>query len=101
MERYVVKKGLVKGYTIGLGNDNLYIPVPDRNVISFKKIEGQIEAMLVDGRRMIINDWNERITDEEFKDKFGRGKYRIGYFLFKEETEEDKLKRQCKEGLFG
>jgi len=83
---------LVTGYSIGLKNDSLYVPVADRDVVSFKKFKGSIEAMLTDGRRMIIPDWNKRIIDEVFQDKQGRGEYKIGYFLFKEQTSEEREK---------
>jgi len=94
--RYVVKKGLVRGYDIGLQSNLSYIPVSDRDVLSFKEYEGPIEAMLTDGQKMIIPDWKNRIIEEVFEDKFGRGKYKIGYFLFKPETEEDNLKELSK-----
>ena len=87
MDRYVVKKGLVKGYNIGLKNDALYFPVADRDVISFKKFSGEIEAMLIDGTKIMINNWADRVTEKEFNDKSGRGKYKIGYFLYKPKTD--------------
>jgi hypothetical protein len=99
MNRYIVKRGLVRGYDIGLKNDSMYFPVADRDVISFKKYKGQIEAMLVDGTKITINDWNDRIIEETFTDKMGRGEYKIGYFLFKSQTEEDKLKELSEQSL--
>jgi len=96
MNRYIVKKGLVNGYEIGLQNDSMYFPVADRDVVSFKKYTGQIEAMLIDGTRMIINKWEDRIIEETFNDKAGRGNYKIGYFLYKPKTEEDELKELSK-----
>ena len=98
MNHYTLKKDLVKGYNIGLQNDELYFPVPDRNVLSFKKYEGEIEVRTIDGQIMIIKDWKHRIIEETFDDHYGRGKYKIGYFLFRPLTEEDRLKRfseQC------
>jgi hypothetical protein len=47
---------------------------------------------------MIIKDWKHRIIEETFDDHYNRGKYKIGYFLFRPLTEEDRLKRfseQC------
>jgi len=99
MNIYVVKRGLVKGYNIGLKNDSMYFPVADRDVVSFKKYKGQIEAMISDGTKIIINDWNDRIIEETFADKMGRGEYKIGYFLFNPQTEEDKLKELSKQSL--
>jgi hypothetical protein len=92
MNFYSVKKDLVSGYEIGLKNDSLYVPVADRDVVSFKKFKGSIEAMLNDGRIMVIPDWEKRILEESFPDKQGRGEYKIGYFLFREQSEEEKLK---------
>jgi len=69
--------------------------VPDRDVISFKRYRGEIEASLPDGRRMRIKGWKSRICEESFKDKEGRGNYRIGYFLFREWTKDDELKELC------
>jgi len=87
---YICKKGLVTGYSIGLQNDNLYFPIPNRNVLNFKKYIGEIETMLVDGtKRMIIKNWSNRIIEEQFKDKDGRGIYKIGYFLYKPKTKEE------------
>ena len=99
MNRYVVKRGLVKGYDIGLQNDSMYFPVADRDVISFKKYRGEIEAMLIDGTRMTINKWKDRIVEETFKDKLDRGNYKIGYFLYKPKTEDDKLEEFSKQVL--
>lgn len=99
MNRYCVKKGLVRGYDIGLKNDSMYIPVPDRDVLSFKKFEGEIEAMLTNGQRIIIDKWENRAIEETFNDKYGRGIYKIGYFLFKPQTEDDKLRELSKLSL--
>lgn len=100
MNRYVIKRGLVKGYDIGLQSDALYIPVADRDVKSFKKYSGQIEAMLIDGKRMVIDKWSDRIIEETFDDKNGRGRYKIGYFLFKDDNFTCKCCKRRLSGLY-
>ena len=99
MNKFVVKKGLVDGYKIGLQNDSKYIPVPDRNVLSFKKFDGEIEAMTPEGQKMIIRNWKDRIIEESFDDHHGRGKYKIGYFLWKPMTKDDELEMLFKRGI--
>ena len=99
MNRFVVKKGLVNGYKIGLQNDSEYAPVPDRDVFSFKKYKGEIEISTPDGQKMIIESWENRITEETFGDHRGRGQYKIGYFLWKPMTEDDKLEMLFRKGI--
>lgn len=83
MNEYSLRRGLVTGYKIGLENDSIYVPVPDRDVRNFRKWEGAIKVY--DNRAKVvtrIGDWDkEVIVKEKFEDKSDRGDYYIGYFL--------------------
>ena len=74
MVRYRIKK-LIEGYKI----DKKY---QDKKLVAIPRISGAIECNF-DDDIMYINDWEDRLEQREFQDKFGRNlTYILGYFIW-------------------
>ena len=75
MKKYRLRK-LIPGYKLGRKFRN-------KNLIAIPKTTQSI-MVLYDEGAMYIKDWSARLTELNFKDKFGRGReYTLGYFEWK------------------
>lgn len=66
-----------------IGKTGYYVAVPE------KGYKGKTIKVIYKGVEMIIKNWLKAESFRRFPDKWGRGTYTLGYFLFKPEGGDD------------
>ena len=75
MKKYRIRK-LINGYKLGREFRN-------KTLVAIPKTNESVMVIFDDGV-MYITNWNERLAERSFEDKFGRNKkYTLGYFEWK------------------
>jgi len=69
-------KSLINGYKLGLEREGQYVAVPQKMVLQHPL------SIVYNGETMDIDKNTPILKEISFQDKFGRGKYKLLYYLW-------------------